>query len=77
MTIVTRNLDFFSFPLGAEYRREKPFAEQAVERLSFAMPLIHFHEIPSRCPSKANSTSPENIWSWATPNKEHPHIITR
>ncbi|KAF5364910.1 hypothetical protein D9758_008145 [Tetrapyrgos nigripes] len=53
------------FPMGSEYKGEKTLVDTALESFSLRIPLIRFHDIPSRCQGVgANDTS------------KHPHITT-
>src|SRR6202035_4755580 len=47
----------FSFPLGSPERGDRTMADEALESFGITIPLIEFHEIPSRC---SNSSGAEN-----------------
>jgi hypothetical protein len=47
----------FSFPLGSPERGDRTLADEALESFGITIPLIEFHEIPSRC---SNSSGAEN-----------------
>jgi hypothetical protein len=40
--------------MGSEYQGEKTIADLALESFGLSVPLIRFHDIPSRCPSVLN-----------------------
>jgi len=47
----------YSFPLGSPDRGNRTMADEALESFGITIPLIEFHEIPSRC---SNSSGAEN-----------------